>query len=239
VEAETEKLFPGAVCLRMDMDSTRGKHGHAKILDAFKNGGGQVLIGTQMVAKGLDFPRVTMVGVVAADMGLFTGDFRAGEHTFQLLTQVSGRAGRAKDEGRVFIQTYNPEHYSLMLARTADYEAFYRHEIAIRQAMDYPPFSHVFSVLFTGPDEKQVIQGLHKLLAVMRYCNKKNKVGIIGVSPAFVSKVKNQYRWKLLLKATDEEMLKSFVLYCLRKLRENDPLTGIVPHLTLNPVMMD
>jgi primosomal protein N' (replication factor Y) len=239
VEEEMARLFPGIPCLRMDMDTTRGKDGHAKVLDAFQKGEGQVLIGTQMIAKGLDFPRVTLVGVVAADMSLFTGDFRAGEYTFQLLTQVSGRSGRAEQKGRVYIQTYNPEHYSLKMAQNADYKAFYHHEITLRQAMVYPPFSHVFSVLFTGSDEKRVIKALHKLLAVMKYCNKNGRFDLLGVSPAFVSKVKEQYRWKLLVKAVDDESLKRFVLYCVRKLRENDPLTGITVHLTLNPVMME
>jgi primosomal protein N' (replication factor Y) len=239
VEEEMARLFPQAVCLRMDMDTTKGKQGHANILNAFRKGEGQVLIGTQMIAKGLDFPRVTLVGVVAADMSLFTGDFRAGEHTFQLLTQVSGRAGRAADKGRVFIQTYNPQHYSLTLAQTADYDAFYRHEIAIRQSMNYPPFSHVFSVMFSGPDEKQVIQALHKLLAIMRYCNKKERFDIMGISPAFVSKIKNQFRWKLLVKAEDESALKHFVLYCVRKLKENDPLNQMNLHLALNPIISE
>jgi primosomal protein N' (replication factor Y) len=239
VEAEMARMFPDAVCLRMDMDTTRGKHGHAKILDIFRKREAQVLIGTQMVAKGLDFPYVTLVGVVAADMSLFTGDFRSAEHTFQLLTQVAGRAGRADRVGRVFFQTYNPEHYSLILARQNDYEAFYRHEIILRQSMGYPPFSHVFCVLFTGPDEKRVIQSLHKLLAVMKYCNRNGQFDLMGISPAFVSKIKQQYRWKLLVKAENEEALKRFVLYCVRKLRENDLLNGINAQLSLNPIMME
>jgi primosomal protein N' (replication factor Y) len=239
VAEEMRKLFPGVNCLRMDFDTTKGQHGHARILDAFKKGEGQVLIGTQMVAKGLDFPRVTLVGVVAADMSLFTGDFRSGEQTFQLLTQVSGRSGRAEKAGRVYFQTYNPEHYSLIFSRENDYDSFYRHEIMLRQAMVYPPFSHVFCIMFTGPDERQVIVSLQKLMAVMRYCNKNDRFGLMGISPAFISKIKKEYRWKLLVKAENEESLKRFVLYCVRKLRENDPLKGITVNLTLNPVMME
>jgi len=242
VEEEVQKLFPEAKTLRMDMDTTRGKHGHAKILDAFRAGEAQVLIGTQMVAKGLDFPRVTMVGVVAADMSLYTGDFRAGEYTFQLLTQVAGRAGRAENAGRVFLQTYSPHHYAIDFARKGDYEAFYNHEMALRKAMVYPPFSHVFSVMFTGPGELEVINTLKKLSAIMEYCNKrdgKNRFEIIGLSPAFVSKVKRQYRWKLLVKCREETPLVAFVLYCIKKLRENDPLKGLTLHLTLNPRMME
>ena len=242
IEEEVKALFPGVGVLRMDMDTTRGKFGHAKVLEAFKKGEAQILIGTQMVAKGLDFPQVTMVGVVAADMSLHTGDFRAGEYTFQLLTQVSGRAGRAMHSGKVFLQTYSPEHYALTFAREADYKSFYTHEMAIRRAMVYPPFSHVFSIMFCGGVEKDIIIALQKLVAIMEYCNVRdgqNRFLVIGISPAFVSKIKNQFRWKLLVKCEDEEALKAFVLYCMKKLKENDPLTGITTHLTLDPMMME
>jgi len=242
IEEEVKTMFHDIGILRMDMDTTRGKLGHAKVLDTFRNGEAQVLIGTQMVAKGLDFPNVTMVGVVAADLSLHTGDFRAAEHTFQLLTQVSGRAGRAMHSGRVFLQTYNPEHYAIEFAKTADYKKFYEHEIAIRRAMVYPPFSHVFSIMFSGATEKDIIVGLQKLQAIMAYCNhrdNKQRFDIIGISPAFVSKVKNLFRWKLLVKCVEEEPLKAFVLYCIRKLKENDPLTGITIHMTLDPIVME
>jgi len=242
LEDEVMTLFPNVGVLRMDIDTTRGKFGHAKVLDAFRKGEAQVLIGTQMVAKGLDFPNVTLVGVVAADMSLHTGDFRAGEHTFQLLTQVSGRAGRAMHSGKVYLQTYNPENYAITLAQKADYKNFYKHEIKLRHAMGYPPFSHVFSVMFSGGAEKDVIVALQKLAATMQYVNErdgKNRFNIIGISPAFVSKIKNAFRWKLLLKCEEEEPLKAFVLYCMKKLKENDPLNGITVHLTLNPIMME
>ncbi|MCL1862928.1 MAG: primosomal protein N' [Defluviitaleaceae bacterium] len=239
VEEEVAELFPDAKVLRMDTDTTRGKFGHAKILDAFRAGEAQILIGTQMVAKGLDFPRVTFVGVVAADMSLHTGDFRSGEYTFQLLTQVSGRAGRATDVqdvlGRVFIQTYNPEHYAIALAEKGDYDAFFEHEIGLRKAMNYPPFSHVFSVMFTGAGEREVISALQKLSAIMEYCNERDGRGrfeLIGISPAFVSMVKKQFRWKLLVKCQEETSLIAFVLYCIKKLKENDPLKGLTIHLT-------
>ena len=239
VEEEAAKLFPNAKILRMDMDTTRRKHGHSKILSAFRKGEAQILIGTQMIAKGLDFPNVTLVGVVAADSSLFSGDFRAAEHTFQLLTQVSGRAGRADQNGHVFIQTYNPEHYSIVFAQKGDYEAFYSHEMSLRHTMEYPPFSHVFMVLFTGADERVLIMALHKLLAVMRYCNKKGMFEMLGPAPAFISKIKKQFRWKLLVKCDQEEMLKRFVIYCVGKLKENDTLAGIGVHLTFDPMAME
>ena len=242
VEEEVLRLFPTATTLRMDMDTTKGKHGHAKILEAFQKGEASVLVGTQMVAKGLDFPKVTLVCVVSADHSLFTGDFRAGEYTFQLLTQVAGRAGRAVgSQGRVYLQTFNPEHYALLMAKNADYEAFYAHEITLRKGMCYPPFAHVFSVMLSGPEERDVIETLRKLWAIMEYCIGRGqaKFELLGMSPAFVSKIKNQFRWKILIKYTEEEPLKTFVLYCMKKLRENDPLTGINVHLTLDPVMLD
>jgi len=242
IEEEIKTLFPEVEVLRMDADTTRGKFGHAKVLEVFRRGDAQVMIGTQMVAKGLDFPNVTMVGVVAADLSLHTGDFRAAEHTFQLLTQVSGRAGRAMHQGKVFLQTYNPEHYAIELAQKADYVKFYNHEMTIRRAMVYPPFSHVFSVMFSGAAEKELIIALQKLLAIMEYCNTRDGRGrfeVIGISPAFVSKIKNLFRWKLLVKCRDEEPLKAFVLYCMKKLKQNDPLTGITVHLTQNPIIME
>ena len=245
VEEEINRLFPDAATLRMDMDTTKGKHGHARILESFRKEEASILIGTQMVAKGLDFPKVTLVCVVSADLSLFTGDFRAGEYTFQLLTQVAGRAGRSLGvKGQVFLQTYNPEHYALELARQADYEVFYAHEIALRRAMCYPPFSHVFCVMLSGPEEKIVIAALRKLWAIMDYCRGKIRNGqapfeLLGMSPAFVSKIKKQYRWKILIKHPEEEPLKAFVLYCIKKLKENDQLADISVHLTLDPVMLD
>ena len=242
IEEEVQALFPGIGVLRMDMDTTRGKFGHAKVLDAFRKGEAQILIGTQMVAKGLDFPNVTMVGVVSADLSLNTGDFRSAEHTFQLLTQVSGRAGRAIHSGQVYLQTYNPEHYAITFAQTADYKSFYKHEIELRRGMAYPPFSHVFSIMLSGENEKNIVLALQKLLAIVNYVRQRDgsdRFQVIGISPAFVSKIKNLFRWKLLVKCTEEEPLKAFVLYCIKKLKENDPLTGITVHLTLNPIIMD
>jgi primosomal protein N' (replication factor Y) len=242
VEEEVRSLFPGVSVLRMDMDTTRGKEGHAAVLDAFRKGEAQVLIGTQMVAKGLDFPDVTFVGVVAADKSLYTGDFRAGEYTFQLLTQVAGRAGRAAAAGEVYLQTFSPKHYAITYAQNCDYAAFYKHEIKLRETMVYPPFSHVFSVMLTGDNEPKVIATLQKLAAIMEYVNTRDGKGrfeIIGFSPAFVSKIKLQYRWKILVKCKEEAPLVAFVIYCMKKLRESDPMPNMTTSLTLNPVSME
>ncbi len=238
IEDEVKRLFPQASVLRMDMDTTAGKHMHASILNRFKNGDAQILIGTQMIAKGLDFPQVTLVGIVAADLSLNNGDFRAGETTFQLLTQVSGRAGRSSLPGRVFIQTYNPEHYSIVFAKEHDYGQFYTHELALRQQLSYPPFAHVFSVLVTGEDEKRIIMTLFRLLDIMKHYNRKGLFEMLGPSPAAISKIKKKYRWKLLVKCPEEERLKNFVLYCVDKLKASGDVSGMGFNLTLNPALL-
>ena len=239
VEEETKRLFPEAGIIRMDSDATKGKFGHERLLNAFRSGAASVLIGTQMIAKGLDFPNVTLVGVMAADMSLNNGDFRAGETTFQLLTQVSGRAGRADTGGRVFIQTYMPEHYSVVFAGSQDYEAFYSHEIALRRQLFYPPYSHVFSVMFVGEIEKDVINGLFNLLTVMKALDRKSQFELLGPAPAQISRIKSRYRWKLIVKAADEDKLKNFVLYCMDRLREHYDIPGVTFHLTMDPMVLD
>lgn len=238
VEQETKKMFPEARVLRMDMDTTSGKNGHENIIKKFASGEADILIGTQMIAKGLDFPNVSVVGVIAADISLNAGDFKCAENTFQMLTQVSGRAGRAKVKGKVFIQTYNPEHYSIQFAKDNDYISFYNHEIEIRNQMTYPPFSNIFFIMFTSDNEKKVIVALNKLLDIMIKFNKNNQFDHIGPSPASISKIKNQYRWKIIVKGVIEKNLKNYVLYCLDRLRESHDLTGINVNITLNPMFI-
>jgi primosomal protein N' (replication factor Y) len=154
VAEETQKMFPDARILRMDMDTTRGRDAHEKLLGAFRRGEADILIGTQMIAKGLDFPNVTLVGVVAADMALNLPDYRSAERTFQLITQVSGRAGRAKDPGRVVVQTYQPDHYAVKLAARQDYRAFYEQEVKLRRRALYPPFTLLARLVVTAKDEE-------------------------------------------------------------------------------------
>jgi len=234
---EIEKLFPEAVVLRMDMDTTSQKGGHENILSQFKSGRADILVGTQMIAKGLDFPKVTLVGVVAADLSLHTGDYRSAENTFQLLTQVSGRSGRANHAGKVIIQTYNPEHYAIQFSANSDYKNFYELEIALRRQMNYPPYSHVFSILFTGEGEKKVISSLFKLCDIMGKYNKNDDFELIGPAPAVISKIRNRYRWKLLVKAEDETRLKNYVLYCVEKLKIAENMSDINISLTIDPAV--
>ena len=237
VVEEIEKLFPEAKVLRMDMDTTSTKGGHENILSQFKNGKANILVGTQMIAKGLDFPKVTLVGVIAADLSLHTGDYRSAENTFQLLTQVSGRSGRANHMGRVIIQTYNPEHYAIQLSAESDYKNFYEHEIALRRQMEYPPYSHVFNILFTGENEKKVISSLFKLCDIMEIYNKNNDFERLGPAPAVISKIRNRYRWKLIVKSIDETRLKNYVLYCVEKLKNAENMSDINISLTIDPAV--
>jgi len=155
VEEIVHKMYPQARILRMDMDTTSGKDGHEKILSAFANHEADILIGTQMIVKGHDFPSVTLVGILAADMSLYAGDYTAPERTFQLLTQAAGRAGRAQRPGEVVIQTYTPEHYSIQTAARQNYQEFYEEEIAYRALMDYPPYKAMLKIQFSSkkPDK--------------------------------------------------------------------------------------
>lgn len=153
IEELVKRQFPSARVLRMDMDTTKAKDGHEKILETFANEEADILIGTQMIVKGHDFPNVTLVGILAADMSLYSNDYRAGERTFQLLTQAAGRAGRGSSKGEVIIQTYSPQHYSIQMAAAQDYEGFYKEEMDYRELMGYPPVEQLLAVLMTGPDE--------------------------------------------------------------------------------------
>lgn len=235
VEESIKKIFPESKVLRMDLDTTSKKNSHADILKQFSNGEADILIGTQMIAKGLDFPNVTLVGIIAADLSLNTGDYRASEVTFQLITQVSGRAGRAEQPGEVFIQTYNPSHYSVMYAKNNDYLGFYNEEIKLRKQMVYPPFSNLFLVMFTGENEKSVISKIFKLSDVMKKYNKNNQFDILGPAPAMISKIKKQYRWKIMVRSIDEESLKNYVVFCINKLEETENFNDINLNISLNP----
>jgi len=236
IEEELQKLLPEATYLRMDADTTGVKNGHEKILTAFKQKEADILIGTQMIAKGLDYPNVTLVGIICADTSLNLGDFRSGEITFQLLTQVAGRAGRADKSGKVFIQTYNPSHYSVVYAQSHDYEGFYAYEISVRRQMMYPPFTKIFGIMFTGGDEKKIITLLYTLTDIMKHYNKSGLFETIGPAPAVVSKIRNDYRWRLTVKSEDEDKLRMFSLFCIAKLRKIKDTSGITMILSPNPV---
>lgn len=203
IERQLYELFPGIRVLRMDGDTTKQKGSFEKILSAFAEGEADVLLGTQMIVKGHDFPNVTLVGVLAADLSLNDSDYRAGEKTFQLLTQAEGRAGRGTLPGEAVIQTYRPEHYSIQQAAKQDYEAFYEEEILYRELLEYPPAGHMLTILVVSKDEKRC-----KGLAVRLAKEAGAYVHVIGPTPAAVSKVKDYYRYMIYLKSLKEEPIR-------------------------------
>lgn len=221
IEEETRRLFPEASILRMDADTTTGKNGHARILELFGKGKADILIGTQMIAKGHDFPNVTLVGILAADLSLNLGTYQAAETCFQLITQAAGRAGRGELAGRVFIQTYQPENHAIRMAAAQDYEGFYEEEILLRQAMEYPPFSHIFSVLITGEMEQEVILSAQRLGAYMNHYAERAGCTVVGPAPAPLPKFRGEFRWQIFAKGTDAERLKAFVLYTVEQTKKD------------------
>ncbi|OPJ61754.1 primosomal protein N' [Clostridium oryzae] len=201
VEEAVKKYFPGVKTLRMDMDTTRGKDSYINIYEAFKKGEAQVLIGTQMVSKGLDFPNVTLVGILAADLTLNLPDYKSAERTFQLITQVSGRAGRSSKEGKVVVQTYSPEHYSIVSSAHSNYEEFYNEEIGIRKSMEYIPFNDIINVNLNSLNEKLLIDTIRKVYDDLQILFQHDKnVHILGPCPCSISKIKELYRWQIILK---------------------------------------
>ncbi len=221
IEEETRRLFPEASILRMDADTTTGKNGHARILELFGKGKADILIGTQMIAKGHDFPNVTLVGILAADLSLNLGTYQAAENCFQLITQAAGRAGRGELPGQVFIQTYQPENHAIRMAAAQDYEGFYQEEILLRQAMEYPPFSHIFSVLITGEMEQEVILAAQRLGAFMNHYAERAGCTVVGPAPAPLPKFRGEFRWQIFAKGTDAERLKAFALYTVEQTKKD------------------
>lgn len=198
LEAFIRHNFPQARTVRLDSDTTRRKGAHERLLSQFRRGEANVLIGTQMIAKGLDFPDVTLVGVISADFALNFPDFRSAERTFQLLMQVSGRAGRGEKPGRVIIQCYNPEHYAVAAVKKHDYLEFYRQEVSYRRALAYPPYGHMVRILIQGSEAavSQKSRDLHKLLT-----ERVPDAVIYGPAPAPISKIKGRYRWHIIIKS--------------------------------------
>lgn len=207
IEALVKKRFPTARVLRMDMDTTRQKDGHEKILSAFANEEADILIGTQMIVKGHDFGNVTLVGILAADLSLYSSDYRSGERTFQLLTQAAGRAGRGKAPGEVVIQTYSPDHYSIEMAARQDYEGFYEQEMQYRRMLSYPPVDSLYAVLMTGSDEEYLTKAAEYLIQFGKKVDKKQMISIIGPAKPFVGKVNDEYRRIIYLKCEDLKYL--------------------------------
>ncbi len=212
VTAELAEVLPEARVLRMDVDTTSTKGAHERILGQFEHRQADFLVGTQMIAKGLDFPGVALVGVVTADTALNLPDFRAGERTFQLLTQVAGRAGRGSVPGRVIIQTYAPEHYSIVAAQNHDYHLFARQEMEFRRQLWYPPYAQLGRILVSGPEEKHA---MGRAAAIAKQCQdwlaqtRVSSGEVVGPSPAPLSKLNNRYRWHVLVKLSSRSEMEA------------------------------
>ncbi len=200
VEEELRGIIEGVNVIRMDLDTTSRKGAHDRLLQQFERGEADVLLGTQMVAKGLDFPRVTLVGVVSADTQMLLPDFRSSERTFQLLTQVAGRSGRSALAGEVVIQTHQPDHYSLKYVASHDYHGFYSEELAYRKELDYPPFSRIVLIEFKGERENEVYHHAKKFAEMLRDANTFPANLILGPADAAIPKIKKNFRKHVIVK---------------------------------------
>ena len=207
IEEIVKKRFPQAKVLRMDLDTTRKKEGHANILAAFANQEADILIGTQMIVKGHDFPKVTLVGVLAADLSLNISDYRASERTFQLLTQAAGRAGRGEKPGEAIIQTYQPEHYSIQAAMHQDYRAFYEEEIGYRKLLGYPPASNLLAIHGSCGNEELLETGMQYIKKFLNRVDSHGQLQIIGPADETVSKIADMYRKVIYIKQEDHQLL--------------------------------
>lgn len=240
VEQEVKKAFPEATVVRMDMDTTGKKGDHEKILGAFKEGKIDILVGTQMIAKGLDFPDVTLVGVITADTALNLPDYRSAERTFQLLAQVAGRAGRGELPGKVIVQTYNPEHYSVITAAQHDYDAFYYQEMKVRELLGYPPYSSLIRILIHGTEENTVIRAAEEMGRKLSFHGGQYLLGVedpvLGPAPAPISKIKNRYRWQLILRGKKAGSLREVYQKALKEFKKTEYPGDLVVSADVDPV---
>lgn len=237
VEEELMKLFPEARVLRMDVDTTKQKGAHEAILENFGAGKADILLGTQMIAKGLDFPNITLVGVLSADTSLHLPDFRAAERTFQLLTQVSGRAGRAEKHGEVIIQSYTPEHYAIELAKTQQYEPFYEREMMVRHGAAYPPYYFIALIQVAHEDVLLAAEYANKCAEFLRTHLSFN-ASIIGPTTAGIVRLQNRYRYQCLIKYKIEPNLIPTFLQLMKIYRTDWIKKGVVLTIDLDPSMI-
>ena len=235
IVADLQKIFPTARFIRMDNDTTRGKTGHLSILTAFRNGEADVLVGTQMIAKGHDFPKVTFVGILDADMSLYIGDYMAIERTFQLVTQVAGRAGRDVLAGRVILQSYSPNHYVFHFASKNDYEGFYRKEINVREVTNFPPFVELVRILLSGENEDDVFLLTKTLTGETRKLSEQYKTAFVSLkamkSP--VKKVENKFRYQIMMKIKPE--FEDEVIPLIYDITNKNKLKGVLVFVEQNP----
>jgi primosomal protein N' (replication factor Y) len=208
VEQVVMRMFPRAKVMRMDVDTMHYRYAAEKIFNAFRQRKIDILVGTQLVAKGWDFPQVTLVGIISADTALNLPDFRSAERTFSLITQVAGRSGRGTKGGEVIVQTYNPDHYSIRLALKHDYHSFYEREMEFRKELNYPPVTNLVLILVRGKDEKKVITTSEKIGSLLK--REINRAAILGPAPAVLDKIAGKYRWQIIIKTTDMKDIGEF-----------------------------
>lgn len=238
LEQEINKIFPNAKTIRMDIDTVTKKNSYEDILNKFKNEDIDVLIGTQMVVKGHHFPKVTLVGVIAADGSLNIDDYRANEKTFQILTQVAGRAGRENLEGKVIIQTYNPDSFPIEFAQKQNYDLFYETEIKLRQQLKYPPFCDIIVVGFTGEDEEEIKKVSEYVYKMFKVNLEKYGINIYKPMPAPIDKIQNKYRWRIIAKGKVTDEINVIINKCLHNLyQKNMRKTKIVVDINPNNMM--
>lgn len=222
LEQEINKLFPEASTIRMDIDTVTKKNSHEEILDKFKNENIDILIGTQMVVKGHHFPNVTLVGVIAADSSLNIDDYRANERTFQILTQVAGRAGREQLDGKVIIQTYNPDNFSIICAQKQDYKMFYNTEIALREQLKYPPFCDIILIGFNSLNEKEIIEASTRVYNYLKARLGEQEFYVLKPMPSPIDKIQNRFRWRIIIKGNMTESANSVINTCLKKFYDSN-----------------
>ncbi len=227
VAEQLKKLFPEATVLRMDNDTTSGKEGHLKIIKEFGEKKADILVGTQMIAKGHDFPAVTLVGILDADMSLHFADYRSGERTFQLITQVAGRSGRAEEKGQVVLQTYDPENEVLRYATAYDYEGFYENEISLRKAASYPPFSKIVRVLVSGEDNAKALDTLKEIYFSLNALYEKNgeKFLFFNKMSAPIKKIQDKYRYQVLMRLKETDIIEQVYDACVDSRRRDVTVT--------------
>lgn len=234
IETELNQLFPTARIIRMDVDTTRKKGAHERLLSAFGNREADILLGTQMIAKGLDFPNVTLVGVINADTSLSLPDFRSSEKTFQLLTQVSGRAGRAELPGEVIVQTFNPDHYAIRYAQNHNYDGFYRQEMALRHRGGYPPYYFTTQITVSDLDERKAQRKIYEINATLRNRLEKNSI-ILGPSKSPIAKMKNRYYFQILIKYKNRDLLHDVLEQILQE-SQKDNAQGLYVSIDMEPM---
>jgi len=240
LEEELYKIFPEASVIRMDNDTTVAKMSHERLLKRFEKEKGSILVGTQMIAKGLDFKDVSVVGVVSADSTLFVGGYLGNEKTFSLITQVCGRAGRGEKRGLAVVQTYQPDHYAIEAAKTQDYDKFYENEIKFRRNVKYPPFCEIINIIFTGENEKEILEfaeGIKPLMteAVKIYPQRESYIAMYGPMPCSIAKIKDKYRFHITIKCKSAHSVRDSLFYALSKLMARGR-KGISVHIDVNPV---